>query len=77
MKLNTQELDTVLAALRCGQRTALVTGEGPEWAIAEEHGSALDTDAIDALCERLNCGNDLELAALASFRKALAKAGAS
>lgn len=57
MKLNIEELATVLAALRYWQRTGHGAAAMPrEWDIATDDGTLepLDVDAIDALCERLN-----------------------
>ena len=49
----TQELDTMLAALRWWQRTGNVPGS-EERDMATEHGAELDQQAIDCLCERIN-----------------------
>lgn len=66
--LDASELATVLAALRCWQRT-LTTADSkpPEWDIATNDGSveplsadALDTDDIDMLVERLNSEDELQ-----------------
>lgn len=56
LKLDKAELATVLAALRYWQRVGLKQIE-PEDDIATDGGKfhPLDADAIDALCERLNC----------------------
>lgn len=48
------EFNTILAALRFWQRCGNLA-ELPEYEIADDDGSALDDDAIDDLCERLNC----------------------
>ena len=59
--LDDREHATVLAALRCYQETVAQSDEPmPERFndLATNGGklNALDADAIDALCERLNCG---------------------
>ena len=58
IELDDRELATVLAALRYWQRCATVCD--PEFEIAADGRTdaraALTADEIDALCERLNCG---------------------
>ena len=60
IELTRQEHDTVLAALRYWQRMEIPnieigTRRAPEeYAIADCHDHVLDSDEIDALCERIN-----------------------
>ena len=58
--MNQRELKTVLAALRYWQREGRFSG-GHEQDIATNGGASepLDGDEIDALCERLNCGEEV------------------
>jgi hypothetical protein len=57
-----REFDTVLAALRVYQHYLdHELGDDPEFdsfirAIATDHSRALNSDEIDELCERINCG---------------------
>jgi len=62
MKLDEQQLATVLAALRYWQREGLMSN-GDEHDIATEGGRyvELGAEAIDELCEELNCYDELTI----------------
>jgi hypothetical protein len=61
-KLTDSERDTIIAALRFWQEKGSVDvcSQGI-LEIAEDHGPALDDDAIDTLCERINTAADVVL----------------
>jgi hypothetical protein len=57
--MSTKELATVLAALRCWQRTLAANEAQGERPISQEYFQdvePLTVSEIDQLCERLNCG---------------------
>ncbi len=61
--LTPAELCTTLAALRYWQRHGLFS-YGHEQAIASEEGDRLEASEIDALCERINTGEEPPAVAL-------------
>ncbi len=77
LNVNNRELATILAALRYWQHKGI---EGPtkphclaEWDIAADNGThiPLDANEIDALCERVNCDDDLPAQLLAALERAV------
>jgi hypothetical protein len=60
-KLHDDERATILAALRCWQRTIAGKTMPPEWDIANNEGTVepLDAEGIDILCEQINTAGDI------------------
>lgn len=56
MKLNKQELATVLAALRFWQ-SGTIEENRCDFEHFDSNTTPLDDDEIDDLCERINCGD--------------------